>query len=311
MTTPSKGTMTVLPTGMIPPVVSPLTDDRRPDLGGVHRLAAHVLDGGASGVFVLGSCGEGPTLDPAVARTITQAFVGAVAGRVPVLAGIGETSTERTIRAGRELEELGVDALVVMAPMYYDTDTDTDTGAVTRHFAAVAAATQLPLVVYNIPHLTHHPIGPGALREIAAIDSVVALKESSGDYPTFDALAKVARLAGLQVYQGAESLIARSLADGADGAVPGIANLSPGTAAELVRAGLGGDIERADALQAELDQLCAVYRGGFWLTALKTALAELGIVGPTAGMALPSLTGDGVDHVRRVLAASGLSGLPA
>ncbi|WP_116951845.1 dihydrodipicolinate synthase family protein [Jiangella endophytica] len=289
--------------GMIPPVVSPLTPDRRPDIDAVEGLTAHVRAGGASGLFVLGSCGEGPTLAPDVARAITQAYVHAVAGSVPVLAGVGETSTERAVRAGEEFEDLGVDALVVMAPMYFDAETD---GAVIRHVTAIAEATSLPLVVYNIPHLTHHPITPRALREIAAIDSVVALKESSGDWATYAALAETARAAGLRVFQGAEALIGRSLLAGADGAVPGIANVVPELATRLVQAGASGDAELVDVLQAQLDEVCALYRSGFWLSSLKSALAELGIAGGTAGTALPPLDTDGSNEVRRVLTALGL-----
>lgn len=289
--------------GMIPPVVSPLTTDHRPDIGAVERLTAHVQEGGASALFVLGSCGEGPTLEPAVASGITKAYVEAVAGSVPVLAGVGETSTERALRACQEFEQIGVDVLVVMAPMYFDTDTDS---AVVRHVTAIAETTSLPLVVYNIPHLTHHPITPQALREIAAIDSVVALKESSGEWDTYTALADVASTAGLRVFQGAEALIARSLASGAHGAVPGIANVVPGLAARLVRAGLNGDSTQAAALQAQLDDVCAVYRSGFWLTSLKAALAELGIVGSTAGLALAPPDADGLNEVHRVLVAAGL-----
>jgi dihydrodipicolinate synthase/N-acetylneuraminate lyase len=303
-----KGTMKPHLSGMIPPVVSPLTAEHRADTGAVERLAAHVVGGGATGVFVLGSCGEGPTLAPDVASAITRAYVDAVAGAVPVLAGVGETSTERAVRAAAEYEQVGVDALVVMAPMYFDAETD---GAVIRHVTAIAAATRLPLVVYNIPHLTHHPITPRALREVAAIDAVVALKESSGDWAVYSALAQTARAAGLRVFQGAEALIGRSLLDGADGAVPGIANVAPGLAAELVRAGLSGDAALTGTLQARLDEVCALYGSGFWLSSLKTALAELGIAGDTAGTALPPLDSGGPDEVRRVLTTAGLLGAPA
>ncbi|WP_162606498.1 dihydrodipicolinate synthase family protein [Jiangella asiatica] len=303
-----KGIMNAHLSGMIPPVVSPLTDAHRADVAAVERLAAHVIGGGAGGVFVLGSCGEGPTLEPDVARAITRAYVDAVAGAVPVLAGVGETSTERAVRAAAEYEQLGVDALVVMAPMYFDAETD---GAVIRHATAIAAATSLPLVVYNIPHLTHHPITPRALRELAAIDAVVALKESSGNWDIYSALAQTARAAGLRVFQGAEALIGRSLLAGADGAVPGIANVVPDLATALVRAGLSGDGAQVSTLQARLDEVCTLYRSGFWLTSLKSALAELGITGGTAGAALPPLDAGGSDEVRRVLTTLGLLGAPA
>ncbi len=135
---------------------------------------------------------------------------------------------------------------------------------------------------------------------------MVALKESSGEWDTYAALAGVAGTARLRVFQGAEALIARSLAAGADGAVPGIANVVPGLAARLVQAGLSGDPTQAAALQAQLDDVCALYRSGFWLTSLKAALTELGIVGSTAGQALAPPDADGSSEVHRVLVAAGL-----
>ncbi|GAA2249343.1 dihydrodipicolinate synthase family protein [Herbiconiux moechotypicola] len=286
--------------GMIPPAVSPLTARRTADREGIGRLTERLLDGGASGVFVLGSCGEGPTLEPGVARAVVAGFVEAVDGRVPVLAGVGETSTERAVAAAAAYEEAGVDALVVMAPMYFDTETD---GAVVRHFEGVAARTSSPLVAYNIPHLTHSPITPDALAEIAGIDAVIALKESSADWEVFSALADTAREHGLGVFQGAEALIARSLAEGADGAVPGIANLVPGLASRLVAAGLAHDTEQAARLQAELDVACGIYGAGFWLSSLKGALAELGVIGPALGEALPALEPGQARVLRERLAA--------
>lgn len=139
----------------------------------------------------------------------------------------------------------------------------------------------------------------------------MALKESSGEWDTYAALAEAASAAGLRVFQGAEALIARSLAAGADGAVPGIANVVPGLAARLVDAGLSGDSTQAAALQAQLDDVCGVYRSGFWLTSLKAALTELGIIGSTAGQALTPPDADGLTEVHRVLVATGLVEVPA
>lgn len=289
--------------GMIPPMVSPLTSDHLADLDGVDRLTEHVLSGGASGLFVLGSSGEGPTLRPSVAQKIVQRYVQAGAGRVPILVGVGETSTERAIDAALAAEQAGADALVVMAPMYYDTDLD---GSVVRHVDAIAARSPLPIVMYNIPHLTHHPITPEALTRVATIDTVVALKESSGDWNVFEPLLKAGKDAGLVVFQGAEPLIARSLALGCGGAVPGIGNLIPRLATELVRAGLKGAKATAERLQREVTEVCALQTAGFWLSALKTALSELKLIEPTLGAALPGLDEAGGAAVHRIMQEHGL-----
>lgn len=295
--------------GMIPPVVSPLTVDRTADRASIERLAEHLVAGGSDGLFVLGSCGEGPTLTRSVARDVVDGFVAASAGRIPVLVGVGETSTERTVEAARDAEAAGAAAVVVMAPMYYDTGDDDE--PTVRHIGAVADAVGIGVVVYNIPHLTHRPITPRALERVASIERVIALKESSGDWDVYAPLAATARENGLAVFQGAEGLVARSLAEGADGAVPGIANLVPDLAARLVAAGRSGQLEEAAALQDELDVACAVYQEGFWLTALKTAVAATGLIGATAGLALPTLDDGAVAAVRARLDAIGLLGTAA
>ena len=294
--------------GMIPPVVSPLTEDRAADRAAIERLTEHVVTGGADGLFVLGSCGEGPTLTRAVARDVVDGFIAAAAGRVPVLVGVGETSTERTVEAAREAEDAGADALVVMAPMYFNTDDEEPT---VRHITAVVESVGIDVVVYNIPHLAHRAITPRALERVAALDRVVALKESSGDWDVYAPLAEVARAAGLAVFQGAEGLIARSLAAGADGAVPGIANLVPDLAARLVAAGRAGRADEAAALQAELDAACGVYQEGFWLTSLKAALTGAGLIGPTAGLALTPLEPAAVEAMHARLETAGLLDLAA
>lgn len=301
MTDPvTKGPTVLTLSGMIPPVLSPLTPERRADRDGIDRLTEHLIGGGSDGLFVLGSCGEGPSLTTEVAQEIVEGYVAAAGSRVPVLVGVGQVSTERTIEAAQGARDAGADALVVMTPMYYNTEVDEP---LVRHVEAVAAAVDLPIVLYNIPHLTHHPITPSAVRRLAGHDQVVALKESSGDWEVFEPLATAALEGGLSVFQGAESLIARSLAFGVSGAVPGIANLVPRLSAELVAAGLAGQSARAAELQARLDAACGIYAAGFWLTSLKSAVAELGLIGPTAGVALTPLDEDAVAALRDTLGA--------
>lgn len=273
---------------------------------GVQRVAEHMLEAGVDGLFVLGSCGEGPTLPRAVANDLVGAYVSAAEGRIPVLAGVGESSTERALEAVRAVEAAGASCVVAMAPMYFQAGGD---AAVIRHIEAIAASTALPVVVYNIPHLTMHPITPVALAEVAGIDNVVALKESSGQWEIFEPLMRTAIDAGLAVFQGAEGLIARSIAAGATGAVPGVANVAPAISVELVQRALAGDQTRAAELQGRLDEVCELYAAGFWLASLKYAVSALGLADATAGAALPVLDAQGEARVRAVLART--VGLPS
>jgi 4-hydroxy-tetrahydrodipicolinate synthase len=298
MTIPERGHVPVKLSGTIPPVIAALTPDRLVDLAGVERLTEHLLSSEVDGLFVLGSSGEGPTLTASTATDLVRAYATAAEGRVPVLAGLGETSTERAIEAAARYEDAGASALVAMAPMYFAVEGD---DPLVRHISKIALSTTLPVILYNIPHLTHYPITPAALTELATIDNVVGLKESSGNWETYSALADAANEAGLVVFQGAEGLIARSLAEGAAGAVPGIANVAPALSVELVRAGLAGDDVRALELQAELDAVCQLYASGFWLSSLKYAVEVLGLTGSTASYSLPQLSDQGRERVRSIV----------
>ena len=284
--------------GTIPPVIAPLTPDRQVDVVAVAALTEYLVAAGVDGLFVLGSSGEGPTLTPSVATELVAAFVDSAAGRVPVLAGVGETSTERALEAAARYEAAGASGLVAFAPMYFAVEGDEP---VVRHISRIAASSALPIVVYNIPHLTHYPITPAALTELARIDNIVALKESSGVWEIYEALAEAAIAGGLAVFQGAEGLIARSLEGGASGAVPGIGNVDPALAVELVRAGLAGDHGRARELQERQDALCELYASGFWLASLKYAVEVLGIADSTASYSLPELTVEGRQRVQDIV----------
>jgi len=172
-------------------MVTPLTEDEEVDASAVAPLTEHVLAGGVHAVFILGTMGEGATLDDGRRLTMAQATVEAVAGRVPVLAGVIETSTRRAVTAAQVLAEAKVDVLVVMAPCYYRHPDQTELLA---HFRAVAEATDLPVVIYDNPHTTKNALTIESVAELAKHPQTVALKDSTGDISHFAQLAR--RFAG-------------------------------------------------------------------------------------------------------------------
>jgi len=259
--------------GLIPPMITPLTPGGEVDRTAIARLVAYLVDGGVDGLFVLGSSGEGPWLTARQAEQVVAATVSAVAGRVPVLAGILEPSTPRTLEAARVAEAAGADALVVTSPYYFAVDAASQL----RHVEAIAAATALPLVLYNIPQLTHNPFALETVRGMLAIETVVGIKDSAGDDALFDQLLALrATRPDFRVLQGAERSTARAVLAGADGLVPGLGNLAPGLFAGLRAAARAGDAERALALQARVDALWQLHGHGFWLACLKHAASVLG-----------------------------------
>lgn len=289
--------------GVIPPAITPLTPEGRVDPPGVQQLVDHLLRGGVDGIFVLGSCGEGPTLARSDRSAAIRAFVEGAAGRVPILAGIGETSTARALEAAADAEAAGADALAVMVPQYF---LDDDERYVAAHVETIAAAARLPLLLYNIPQVTRNRFTPALVRRLGELPNVVGLKDSSNDWEAFMELLDAGKSVGLRVFQGAEGLVARSVLAGADGAIPGIANVVPSLSCQLVAAARAGDVERALSLQAAQDRACDVYQAGFWLAGLKGAVSSLGICGPTAGLPIRPLDDAGWIQIGALLSELGL-----
>ncbi|MEW1892738.1 dihydrodipicolinate synthase family protein, partial [Streptomyces sp. NPDC085659] len=127
-------------TGVIPPVVTPLTADGELDLPSLERVVAHLIDGGVTGLFALGSSGETAYLTPGQQDRVIEAVTAAAGGQVPVLVGAIETTTNRAVERARRAAELGADAVVVTAPFY----TRTHATEIDRHFRDIAAALDLP-----------------------------------------------------------------------------------------------------------------------------------------------------------------------
>lgn len=272
--------------GVIPPVITPLTEDDEVDTESVLRLTDCLIGGGVTGLFVLGSSGEGAALTPAQRDETVRAFTKAARGRVPVLVGVGEPSAGRAVEATALAAAAGADAVVAMAPYYFVHDAQ----HVADHLLHIAGATTLPVVLYNIPQATHSTITPAVLHAVASqAPNVVGIKDSSADWDAFTEILRTARQLDIAVLQGAEALIGRSVLAGASGAVAGIANLTPRLACALVRAASDGGTDEVATLQATLDRACEVFRPGFWLAGLKAAVAQRGLCGPHLTVGLPRL----------------------
>lgn len=268
-------------TGVIVPMITPLTAEREIDEPAIGRLVAHLLAGGVAGIFALGSSGEGPWLTATQRRQVVEATARAGGGRVPVLAGVLAPGAGGAIEDAQAAAAAGADAVVVTTPYYFAADEATQL----RHIEAVAAASALPVVLYNIPQMTHCPLDPAAVQRLAALPNIPAIKDSAGDWATFERfLAVRGAYPRFRVLQGAEPQAARALLAGADGIVPGLGNLVPDRFARMVTCARSGDGAGALALQAEVDTLWELHQQGFWLVCLKYAAALLGFgSGATCG----------------------------
>ncbi|MCM1945998.1 dihydrodipicolinate synthase family protein [Streptomyces hydrogenans] len=271
-------------TGVVPPVVTPLTADGEIDTASLERLVAFLLEGGVSGLFALGSSGETAYLTDAQKDLAVDTIVGATAGQVPVVVGTIEQTTNRAIERGRAALKSGADAVVATAPFYTRThDTEID-----RHFRLVADAVDLPLLAYDVPVCVHSKLSTDLVLRLAADGVLAGVKDSSGDDVGLRYLCLGAReLPDFSVLTGHEVVVDAMLLGGADGAVPGLGNVDPHGYVRLDRLAAAGDWAAAKAEQdriARLFEIVTVTEPGTasataaGLGAFKTALQVRGII---------------------------------
>jgi len=240
----------------------------------MRALAALVEAQIAAGIHALvpcGSTGESATLTHEEHVTVVREVVRVARGRVPVIAGTGSNSTAEAIRLTRGAEEAGADGALLISP-YYNRPTQE---GIYRHYAAVAEATKLPLIVYNIPGRTASNITPETLGRLSRVPNIAGVKEASGSLAQ---VIEVIAAAGpdFAVYAGDDILTLPIMAAGGKGVISVAANLVPRDFAELTDALLAGDLERGRTLMHRLLPLVNAMTLEVNPIPVKTALALLG-----------------------------------
>ncbi|MBV7363333.1 dihydrodipicolinate synthase family protein [Actinomycetaceae bacterium TAE3-ERU4] len=298
--------------GVIPPVVTPLTENGELDVPSLERSLNRMIAAGIDGAFILGSSGEVVFSTDERRREIIKESIRIIDGRVPVLVGCIDTQTNRVIEHARVAAELGADAIVVTAPFYALSGIE----EVERHFRLVHEAVDLPMFAYDIPVCVHKKL-PGPMLVKLGVEGVLAgVKDSSGDDVGFRFLIQDNEAAGhpLVILTGHEVVVDGAYMSGADGCVPGLGNIDPAGYVRQWKAYQNGDWKGVQAEQdalARLMRIVTVTSGvsgyGAGVGAFKTALKLLGVF-DTNAMPEPvqALTGENVAAIEAVLRERGL-----
>ncbi|KOV68604.1 glucose dehydrogenase [Streptomyces sp. AS58] len=302
-------------TGVVPPVCTPLTPDREVDVRSLRRLVDHLAAGGVRGLFVLGSTSEAAYLTDRQRTLVVRTVADHLAGRLPLLAGAIDMTTPRVLDHVEAVTAAGADAVVVTAPFY----TRTHPAEIARHYRLIAAASPVPVFAYDIPAAVHTKLPADLVLELAAGKVLAGLKDSSGDLTGFRQVVTGVRahpgLTGFSVLTGSETVVDAALSLGADGAVPGLANVDPHGYVRLDRLCRAGDRERARAEQERLVALFDIVGVGTTrmggsasaLGAFKAALHLRGVIDcPATAEPQTPLSPDEVARVGKILAAAGL-----
>lgn len=298
--------------GVIPPVVVPLDAQRNLDVPSFERSINRMIEAGVDGLFIMGSSGEVAFMNDDQRYELLGEAVRIVDKRVPVLAGIIDMETLRVIEQAKRAQEYGVDALVATAPFYALGGPRENE----RHFRLIREACDLPLFAYDLPVCVHTKLEPEMLVRLGSDGVLAGVKDSSGDDVQFRWLMLLNEDAGhpLSVLTGHEVAVDGALLGGADGSVPGLANVNPEAYVRMWHAAQAGDWDTVKKEQDVLARLMWVTRGivkevgfGAGVGAFKTALWQMGIF-ETNQMREPvqPLEGADVSHIARVLRTCGL-----
>ncbi|MEM9481067.1 MAG: dihydrodipicolinate synthase family protein [Verrucomicrobiota bacterium] len=264
--------------GIIPPMVTPLRDRDSLDHEGLERLVGHLLDGGVSGVFVLGTTGEAPGLSYRLRRELVECVCRLVDKRVPVLVGITDTAFVESVELARSAADWGADALVVTTPYYFPAG-QTELTDYVRH---LVPELPLPLMLYNMPALTKVWFEIETLRELSELEGIVGIKDSSGDLDYFGGLLGIRKLRpDWSIFMGPEHLLTESIRLGGDGGVCGGANVMPELFAEAYEAAVLKNLAAVARSQETIESFRRAYDVGKYasrhIKATKCALSLLGI----------------------------------
>ncbi len=205
---------------------------------------------------------------------VTRHCVETVAGRAPVVAHAGEISTHQTIRLGKQIASLGVDAVSVITPYFVPLKQD----ELTTHYTAIADALSVPIYLYNIPARTGNTIEPDTARALAEHPNIIGIKDSAGSYESLSGfLNAVKDIDGFDVLNGPDSLIHQGFVDGCSACISGLANVAPAAINAIWSRFNAGDIDGSRRAQESVTQLrTALYSVAFSPAAVKKALQIMG-----------------------------------
>lgn len=281
--------------GSIVALITPMDSQGRIEFQRLPALLDFHLGRGSAGIVVAGTTGESATLEPAEADRLLEQVVRHVDGRVPVLAGTGVTATAATVARTRRAGELGADAALVVTPAYYR---PTQRGLL-AHYRAVADASNVPVVLYNVPGRTAVDLLPETSAALAGHSRIVGLKEA---VPGADRIRALRALCGpdFLLLSGDDDTAGEAMLAGADGVISVAANLAPALMARLADRARAGDEAGVQALQTQLVPLFEQMSVETNPIPVKWGAYEMGLAGPGIRLPLQPLT----EQLRPALAAA-------
>jgi 4-hydroxy-tetrahydrodipicolinate synthase len=285
--------------GLLTAIVTPFHDDGAVNFDAFRRLASQLVDAGSDGLVIAGTTGESATLDDGERLDLLSTALEAVGGQAIVVASTGSASTAHSVELTARAHELGADAFLVVTP-YYNKPPQ---AGIVAHFEAIAAATDRPVIAYNIPSRVVVNIEPQTVSRLAEIENLTAVKQAHGDLEQARHIVEC----GLDLYAGDDVLVQPFLELGAVGGICVHSHLVGARVAEQVRAARAGDLERARQIDAELAAVYELLAIATNPIPVKTALNLLGYDAGGFRLPLVSATEAELAAIRGCLERLGLA----
>ena len=286
---------------LITAMVTPFDKDGAIDWDGVARLAQYLVDTGHDGIAVNGTTGEAPTTKSSEKLEIIKVVKSVVGGKVKVLSGAGDNETSYTVEQAKRSQDAGADGILIVTP-YYNKPPQ---AGIEAHFRAVAAATDLPIMMYDIPGRTGVEIESDTIVKLfETVDNIVALKDAKGNIA---ATSWVIKRCGIPVYSGDDILNLPFLSVGAVGFVSVCGHTVGRELKEMLNAWFAGDSARALEIH---QQLLPVFTGTFRTQGAiltKAAMNLMGLPGGTTRLPLVDATAAQIEQLRKDLSAGGVT----
>ncbi len=288
-------------TGCGTALITPFRTDLSLDEEAIRRLARRQIEAGINFLVPCGTTGESPTLSHAEQLRVVQLTIDEARGKVPVLAGAGGNDTSHVIALAREFKDLGASGILSVSP-YYNKPTQE---GLYQHFKALAAAVELPIILYNIPGRTGVNIEPATIVRLAQIANIIGVKEASGNISQMAALLDIVP-ENFLVLSGDDGITLPLLAIGGKGLISVASNEIPAEMTRLVQLGLASDFAAARAIQHRYFRLMDINFIETNPTPAKVALSLMGLCEPFCRLPLVQPKPENVAKIRGVLESLGM-----
>ncbi len=283
--------------GIFVPHVTPFKKDGSIDFESLKTCIKYWIESGLSGLVTLGSNGEFPYLMREEKIELIRFVVEQVDGKVPVIAGTGEPSTFETIKLSKEVEDLGVDALLIVQPYYYKPSNE----ELIAHYSEILNSIDVPVILYNMPKFTGYNMGVEVVEKLVnEYSNIIGIKDSSGN---IHQMIELIRTVGdkISILAGNADLILTTLMFGGKGAIVAIANFMPEIAVNLFTAFKQGNHEEAKRMQLIINRATSILNKYNQIAAVKALINLRGLPGGVPRKPILPLKGEEIKILRKFL----------